>query len=334
MVDWHGLLDWSSKYSDGTKKTTEFKPMSKEDMDWLLKAIESQGANAEAIRMKEIGVYLKRDDLGENEENGKINALDELLDLVEGPRNSQDLHIVGGLVPVINTMLHCQYESVRMKAAEVFCSVTQNNTQVQVWATENGGLDLVDAVRKEKNLKSKESAISALSCLLKAENVPGKKQFLERGGAQLLLEILNDEGSTKRMIKKIMALVYDILSYEGSLPEAKELRIAVEHTDIKKQIEGFLLDTEAYNMDLREASLMVLLVLSSHYSDFLGKEWKDNVLKPHMQKILVQEDKELYERERYLLNALLSDEPSKYLQKKKQEKCEEKKEEAKVFSLM
>jgi len=220
-----------------------------------------------------------------------------------------------------------------MKAAEVFCSVTQNNPQVQIWATENGALDLIDSVKNEKNIKHKESAISALSCLLKLENVPGKKKFLERGGAKHLLDILIDESSTKRMIKKIMALLYDILAYEKFLPEAKEVRAALEKIDIKKRIEGFLGDDEPYNMDLREACLKVLLILSSHYPGLLTKEWKESILKPHMQKILIQQDKELYERERYLVIALLSEDPPKYLIKLKEEKSEEKKEEAKVLSL-
>jgi Nucleotide exchange factor Fes1 len=73
---------------DGTKATTEFKPMKQEDLEWLMKAIESQGANSEAIRMKEIAALLKREDLDKDEENTKLDALDELLDLVEGPRNS------------------------------------------------------------------------------------------------------------------------------------------------------------------------------------------------------------------------------------------------------
>jgi hypothetical protein len=36
MVDWTGLLNWSTKHHDGTQTTRpDFKQMSKEERDWL-----------------------------------------------------------------------------------------------------------------------------------------------------------------------------------------------------------------------------------------------------------------------------------------------------------
>jgi len=46
MVDWQGLLKWSLGFQDGTHETSkEFKPMSKEDRDWLEAAMKANTIN-------------------------------------------------------------------------------------------------------------------------------------------------------------------------------------------------------------------------------------------------------------------------------------------------
>ena len=39
-IDWSGLLAWSSKQHDGTKKASDFKPLSDEDKDFLEGALQ------------------------------------------------------------------------------------------------------------------------------------------------------------------------------------------------------------------------------------------------------------------------------------------------------
>lgn len=52
MIDWEGLLKFSLKYTDGTKKS-EFKEMSLEDKRWLEEAMQ-QYTNSEVNRIKHI----------------------------------------------------------------------------------------------------------------------------------------------------------------------------------------------------------------------------------------------------------------------------------------
>lgn len=52
MIDWEGLLKFSLKYTDGTKKS-EFKEMSMEDKRWLEEAMQ-QYCNSEIKRMQQI----------------------------------------------------------------------------------------------------------------------------------------------------------------------------------------------------------------------------------------------------------------------------------------
>lgn len=44
MVDWNGLYKWSMNYQDGTRPSS-FKPMSKEDRDWLEAAMKAYCLN-------------------------------------------------------------------------------------------------------------------------------------------------------------------------------------------------------------------------------------------------------------------------------------------------
>jgi hypothetical protein len=52
MIDWEGLLKFSLKYTDGTKKS-EFKEMTHENKKWLEEAMQ-QYTNSEVNRIKHI----------------------------------------------------------------------------------------------------------------------------------------------------------------------------------------------------------------------------------------------------------------------------------------
>lgn len=57
MVDWNGLFKWSMNYQDGTKPS-QFKPMSKEDRDWLEAAMKAYSFN-DTDRLTELVNQLK-----------------------------------------------------------------------------------------------------------------------------------------------------------------------------------------------------------------------------------------------------------------------------------
>jgi hypothetical protein len=58
MVNWPGLLNWSTNFHDGTHPSN-FKPMSDEDKEWLEGAMKEHCFN-DADRMKEILEELKK----------------------------------------------------------------------------------------------------------------------------------------------------------------------------------------------------------------------------------------------------------------------------------
>lgn len=61
MVDWNGLLAWSTNHHDGTTESRpEFSPMSKEDSNWLAEAMEKFTFD-DANRLNQIAEILKNE---------------------------------------------------------------------------------------------------------------------------------------------------------------------------------------------------------------------------------------------------------------------------------
>ena len=90
MVDWKGLYNWSMKYNDGTKPS-DFKKMSKEDMEFIQNAFESVVLN----EMKEIWKILDicKTPEGDNEQeiNERYELLEKMSEYIDGLENANNI---------------------------------------------------------------------------------------------------------------------------------------------------------------------------------------------------------------------------------------------------
>ena len=79
MVDWQGLLNWSTKYHDGTGPSRpDFQPMSDTDRKWLEEAMK-QYTYDDVDRLKELCEILKVDlESDFKKEKNMCDILDEL----------------------------------------------------------------------------------------------------------------------------------------------------------------------------------------------------------------------------------------------------------------
>ena len=131
-IDWTGILAWSTKHHDGTNPSN-FKPMSKEDRDWLEAAMKENAVN-DTDRMEEIIKDLKTRRESESKEldHDKINdMLEELLDLVElHERNNLNMCIYGGMIELLSLGLSYPNDEVRRSALQLITSANTNNLQV------------------------------------------------------------------------------------------------------------------------------------------------------------------------------------------------------------
>jgi len=102
-IDWQGLLNWSTKYHDGTAPS-DVQPMSEEDREWLQQAMK-QYTYDDTDKLKEICEQMNKEvesnfDQTKGSKSGDelYNMLDDLQNLIElHERNSLNLAITGGL---------------------------------------------------------------------------------------------------------------------------------------------------------------------------------------------------------------------------------------------
>eukprot|EP01017_Pseudomicrothorax_dubius_P011058 TRINITY_DN14069_c0_g1_i2.p1 TRINITY_DN14069_c0_g1~~TRINITY_DN14069_c0_g1_i2.p1 ORF type:complete len:259 (+),score=45.87 TRINITY_DN14069_c0_g1_i2:113-889(+) len=224
MVDWPGLLKWSLQHSDGvSNQPSKFKPMDPETRKWLEEAIKAYTFD-EVERMKEIIEIFGAPEPAQadpNDENKRKAALDELLDLVDGPDNAKDFCLIGGLIPLIRIMLEGSlYDSVRELALRVFTSIAQNNMQVQQFSLMNGAMNLLSVVANTTLAKPvQEAAVSAISSLFRGENLAGIRSFIEADGIELVLHVVRNESGayTLRSRTKAMNFIKGLLSQDDNL---------------------------------------------------------------------------------------------------------------------
>mmetsp|Transcript_44116 Transcript_44116/g.50993 ORF Transcript_44116/g.50993 Transcript_44116/m.50993 type:complete len:378 (+) Transcript_44116:31-1164(+) len=218
MVDWPGLFKWSVQYHDGTTHKN-IGPMDAERRKWLQEAMEAYTFD-EVKRMKEVVLELAKPEEKTKEDGEKrVDLLIELEDLVEGLSNATDLHKIGGFSVLIDTALYSSYDEVRNQAYTVFASCCQNNTWLQLIATELGAPLIMNSIIKEESMKNKESAVTALSSYLRGENLKGKRRFIDWEGVEFLLSIIKDKEkySSLRLQSKVFFLLQDLIYYDDKL---------------------------------------------------------------------------------------------------------------------
>jgi len=153
---------------------------------------------------------------GENKitDEEKSELLEKLFDLMEGPQNAEDLHLVGGFVPLISMMLNHKNEILRLKAGKVFASAVQNNIKVQKWALENNALLLVPQYHKEISIQLKEQVLSSLSAFARASIPAVRLEFLKASGLELVFGILTNPKFESKLDAKGLSILNDYLLNE------------------------------------------------------------------------------------------------------------------------
>ena len=80
-------------------------------------------------------------------------------------------------------------------------SVVGNNEKVQEFATKLGAVNLAAQLEREKTPMMREAILSALSSFLKAQNFPGKRQYIiELAGLDQLITWTCDSGEQETVI--------------------------------------------------------------------------------------------------------------------------------------
>lgn len=102
--------------------------------------------------------------------------------------NARDLHLIGGLAPVVEC-LPSVHTDIRWRALDLIATVVQNNPICQSFAEELQILSKVLPMLDDSNTMVVAKSVRCLSCLVR-DNATLQQRFLDRQGIELLLTAL------------------------------------------------------------------------------------------------------------------------------------------------
>ncbi|KAM5570687.1 hsp70 nucleotide exchange factor fes1 [Rosa sericea] len=212
--NWEGLLKWSLAHSDGTGPN---RSLSEEDRKWFMEAMQEQTFDV-VKRMKEISLVMQTPE-HVLEDQGVTPAdiedlLDELQEHVESIDMANDLHSIGGLVPLLGYLKNSN-ANIRAKAAEVVTTIVQNNPKSQKLVMEANGFEcLFSLFTSDPVVNVRTKALGAISSLIR-DNKPGVIAFRKQNNGY---EALRDGLASKsvRFQRKALSLINYLLRENSS----------------------------------------------------------------------------------------------------------------------
>ncbi|KAL7169876.1 hypothetical protein ACSBR2_034841 [Camellia fascicularis] len=258
-ANWDGLLKWSLSHSDGTRPPRN---LSEEDRRWFMEAMQAHTVDV-TKRMKDITLVMQTPKQVLEAQGVTAvdieDLLDELHEHVESIDMANDLHSIGGLVPLIGYLKNSN-ANIRAKAAEILTTIVQNNPKSQQLVMEANGLEpLLSNFTSDPDVTVRAKALGAISSLIR-HNKPGIVAFRLANGYAVLRDALSSESA--KIQRKALDLIHYLLHENPS-----DCNIVTEL--------GFpcIMMHLASSEDsvVREAALRGLLELAQ-YSDSLGEE--------------------------------------------------------------
>lgn len=262
--NWDGLLKWSIANSDGTRQPRN---LSEEDRKWFMEAMQAQTVDI-VKRMKEITLVMKTPEQ-ELENQGVTptdieDMLDELQEHVESIDMANDLHTIGGLVPLL-AYLKNPRANIRAKAADVVTTIVQNNPKSQQLVMEANGFEpLVSNFSSDPDVTARTKALGAISSLIR-HNKPGVAAFRLANGYAALRDALTSENV--RFQRKALNLIHYLL-----LENSSDCNI-VKELGLHRTMMHLASSEDA---DVREAALKSLFELTRNTKDGADSSPEDN----------------------------------------------------------
>ncbi|XP_019059366.1 PREDICTED: uncharacterized protein LOC104823413 [Tarenaya hassleriana] len=211
--NWEGLLKWSLSHSDGA---TSSRHLSEEDRRWFMEAMQSHTIDA-ISRMREISHIMKMPHHILVSQGVTIDdiegLLDELQEHVESIDMANDLHSIGGLVPLLSYLTN-SHAKIRAKAADVVTTIVQNNPRSQQLVMEANGFEpLLSNFVSDPDITVRTKSLGAISSLIR-HNQPGISAFrLANGYAALRDALVSD---VPRFQRKALNLIHYLLRESNS----------------------------------------------------------------------------------------------------------------------
>ncbi len=210
MVDWKGLYNWSMKYNDGTKPS-DFKKMSKEDMEFIQNAFESVVLN----EMKEIWKILDicKTPEGDNEQeiNERYELLEKMSEYIDGLENANNIVRGKRFNEIINHFFETKHKKIKIEYARIITQMSQNDSFVQKAALDLGIFNYLKDLNEEKDPELISIYIYLLTGLLYGEEISTRNYFVkECDGIKLLFNTLIKEINSTKNTKRILNIYSEL----------------------------------------------------------------------------------------------------------------------------
>lgn len=210
MVDWQGLLNWSLSYQDGTKPS-EFKPMSEEDRKFIENAFESVVLN----EMKEIWKILdqikKREGDSEKEIEERVELIETLATLIDGPENARNIVRGKRFVELIEYFFESKHKDVTIALGRLITSMMQNDGYIQKAAMEFGIFKFLNNLNEAKDNELISMYIYMLTGILYGDELEVRKHFvIYLKGVILLYNMLLKQKNNLKNYKRLLNIFADL----------------------------------------------------------------------------------------------------------------------------
>ncbi|KAG5042537.1 hypothetical protein GLYMA_03G070400v4 [Glycine max] len=311
--NWDGLLKWSIAHSDGTSPTRN---LSEEDRKWFMEAMQAQTIDV-VKRMKEITLVMQTPEQVLKDQGVTPadieDMLEELQEHVESIDMANDLHSIGGLVPLLGYLKN-SHANIRAMAADVVTTIVQNNPRSQQLVMEANGFEpLISNFSSDPDVTVRTKALGAISSLIR-HNKPGITAFRLANGYAALKDALASENV--RFQRKALNLIHYLLHENNS-----DCNI-VNELGFPRMLMHL---ASSEDSDVREAALRGLLQLAHNAKDGKDGNEKDSAkIKQLLQErinnisLMSAEDLGVVREERQLVDSLWStcfNEPSSLREK-------------------
>jgi len=205
MVNWPGLLSWSTKYHDGTAPSN-FHQMSREDKDFLQRAMEDMFASIEdPNKIFKEAIDKIRDAPTDEQALTTLEIIDRCCD---DPDVARNIEVHDGLTPLL-ALVDNANANVVARACEVLALIIANNPPIQVAASKKIALQKLMVVTSDANDVSARGKLRLLSTIVR--NVEElEKEFVTQDGVQFLGRCMtsNNEKIATRAASLLTHLIF------------------------------------------------------------------------------------------------------------------------------
>jgi hypothetical protein len=210
MVDWKGLYNWSMKYTDGTKPS-EFKQMSKEDMEFIQNAFESVCLNEMKEIWKILDICKTPEGDTEKEINERYELLEQMSEYIDGLENANNIVRGKRFNEIITHFFETKHKKIKIEYARIITQMAQNESFVQKAALELGIFNYLKDLNEEKDPELINAYIYLLTGLLYGQEISTRKFFVQEcDGIKLLFNLLIREFKSNKNTKRLLNIFSEL----------------------------------------------------------------------------------------------------------------------------